>query len=72
MRTAGALLVTHIAVACLGWANGFIAGSLIQRRRRLELEAWVALSPLSSVIDLSDGDTPYNWVVDGECVEAAR
>ena len=69
MRIFSTLVATYVLVASLGWLNGYVVGAYLERRVRLERDAWPALVPVS-FIDLADGARPYDWVLDGECVAA--
>lgn len=71
MTDLATLVATHALVATLAWCNGYLTGAFLQRRLRLEADAWDTLGPLP-LLDLTDGYRPYDWAVDGECVGVAR
>lgn len=67
MRTAGALLVTHIGVACLAWAQGYMTRALLERRQR-ELDVLFDATEveLDEFLDLvAEPDPPYDWAAEG-------
>lgn len=62
------LAATHLFVASMAWAHGYVVAAFFQRRRRLEAAAWATLAE-TAFVDLTEPARPYDWAVDGggEC-----
>lgn len=58
MRTVGALLVTHIAVACIAWANGYLYRVWLEHHSR---EHDQLRTNTVDIIDLVEPAPPYDW-----------
>lgn len=64
MSSFAALVATHAFAACAAWANGYLCGVYLERRK-VEDGSWTD----TDLVDLTEPDRVYDWAVDGEAAE---
>lgn len=64
MSDFAALVATHAFAACAAWANGYLCGVYLERRKA-EDGSW----PPLSLIDLTEPSRAYDWALDGEAIK---
>ena len=69
MKFAAAVICTHLAVACLAWAHGYMSHVWMERRNT-ELD-WRQPVPMCDLDDLTDRPA-YDWATTTENAEVLR
>lgn len=72
-RVATAMFAGHILVASVAWTMGYLAGRLIERRNQDVIDLCDRVQgDVDEFIQLISPTRPYDWRLDGECVEPRR